>query len=371
VTDAPDFAPLLRPLRLGAIEAPNRLFMAPLTRNRADADGTPNALMATYYGQRASAGLIVSEATWVTPQGKPYPRTPGLASDAHRDGWRQVTDAVHAAGGRIVAQLWHGGRVGHPNTSGEELVSSSATPLERLTIFTDTEAAAAIPAPRALEADELPGIARDFADAARRAIDAGFDGVEVHGANGYLLEQFLADGTNRRDDAYGGSAEARARFPAEVVRAVADAVGADRTGLRISPLHGAHESVESDGGDSHRALADALAPLGLAYVHALSDLDSALIADLRARYGAPFVLNSGFAERTPREEAVAIVAEDQADAVAVGRAWIGNPDLLERWRRDAPTTLANAKLFYAAGPEGYVDYPTLAEERAGEALAGS
>ncbi|EHN11389.1 NADH:flavin oxidoreductase/NADH oxidase [Patulibacter medicamentivorans] len=363
------FDALRQPLTVGAIDVPNRLWMAPLTRNRADADGTPNALMARYYVQRASAGLIVSEATWVVQQGKPYPRTPGLATDAHRDGWRAVTDAVHAAGGRIVAQLWHSGRVSHPETTGQELVSASATPFERLTIFTDTQAKATIPTPRALRLDELPGIVAGYVDGARRAIDAGFDGVEVHGANGYLLEQFLADGINHRDDAYGGTPENRARLVVEVVEAVAAAVGADRTGLRISPGHGAHETVESDGGDTHRALADALAPLGLAYVHALSELDRPLIAELRERYGAPFVLNSGFAVRTDRDEAISIVADDRADAVAVGRAWIGNPDLLERWGSGAPVTDANSKLFYSDGPEGYVDYPTLAEEQAAEERA--
>ena len=371
MTDQSDFAPLLEPLRLGAIEAPNRLFVAPLTRNRADADGTPNDLQATYYAQRASAGLIVSEATWITLQGKPYPRTPGLETDAHRDGWRRVTDAVHAAGGRIVAQLWHGGRVGHPTTSGQELVSSSATPLRELTIFTDDEAAATIPPPRALREDELPGIVEDYVAAARRAIAAGFDGVEVHSANGYLLDQFLAENVNRREDGYGGSAENRARLSVEVVTAVAAAIGADRTALRVSPGNPAHEIELTDGGAAHRALADALAPLGLAYVHVLSPLDSPLIPDLRARYGAPLVLNSGFAERTPREEAIAIVAGGQADAVAVGRAWIGNPDLLERWRTGAPTTTADSRLFYSSGPEGYVDYPTLEQERAGAGEAAA
>ncbi|WP_320669617.1 alkene reductase [Patulibacter defluvii] len=364
------FAALLQPLTVGAIEAPNRLFMAPLTRNRADADGTPNALMVRYYAQRASAGLIVSEATWVVQQGKPYPRTPGLASDAHRDGWRAVTDAVHAAGGRIVAQLWHGGRVSHPETAGEQPVSASATPFERLTIFTDSQAKAEIPTPRALAREELPGIVAGYVDAARRAIEAGFDGVEVHGANGYLLEQFLADGINHRDDEYGGSPQNRARLTVEVVSAVAAAIGAERTALRISPLHGAHETVERDGGDAHRALADALAPLGLAYVHVLSALDQdELLRDLRERYGAPFVLNSGFAVRTERDEAIAIVADGRADAVAVGRAWIGNPDLLDRWAADAPITRADSKLFYSDGPEGYVDYPTLAQERADEERA--
>jgi N-ethylmaleimide reductase len=286
------FDVLREPLRLGALDLPHRLVMAPLTRNRADEDGTPNALMAEYYGQRAgSAALIVSEATWVSQQGKPYPRTPGIATDAHRDGWRLVTDAVHESGGLIVAQLWHGGRVGHPDTSGQDLVSASDVAPAELTIFTPNEAQASIPAPRPLTLDELPGIVADFRDAAVRAIEAGFDGVEIHGANGYLLQQFLADNTNHRDDAYGGSAENRARLVAEIAAAVSEAIGADRTGIRLSPLAPAHEMAEADGGDTYRALAPQLRALGLAYVHLLAQPEDALTAELRrsrsSRTGTP------------------------------------------------------------------------------------
>jgi N-ethylmaleimide reductase len=358
-----DFDVLRQPLTLGALQLPHRLVMAPLTRNRAEEDGTPNALMAEYYRQRAGddgAALIVSEATWVSQQGKPYPRTPGIANDAHRDGWRTVTDAVHERGGLIVAQLWHGGRIGHPDTSGQDLVSASAVPVEKLTIFTNTEAEAAIPAPRALEADELPGIVRDFADAARRAIEAGFDGVEVHAANGYLLQQFLADTTNHRDDAYGGSPEGRARLVGEVTRAVVDAVGAERVGIRLSPLAAAHEMAEADGGDTYRALAETLRPLGLAYVHLLAQPEDALTAELRSAYDAPLLLNTGFAKDTERAEAISFVADGHADASVVGRAFIANPDLFGRWSQDAEQNPTRADLFYASGPEGYTDYPTLA-----------
>jgi len=360
-----DFDVLRQPLTLGALDLPHRLVMAPLTRNRADEDGTSNALMAEYYGQRAgSAALIISEATWVSQQGKPYPRTPGIATDAHRDGWRLVTDAVHEQDGLIVAQLWHGGRVGHPDTSGQPLVSASDVALESLTIFTPTEAKASIPAPRALTLEEIPGVVQDFADAAQRAIDAGFDGVEVHGANGYLLQQFLSDNTNHRDDAYGGSPENRARFVVEVVRAVVDRIGAERVGIRLSPLAPAHEMAETDEGATYRALATELAPLNLAYVHLLAPAEDGLTAELRTAFGAPLLVNTGFATHTERSEAIAFVADGHADASVVGRAFIANPDLYERWSTGAPQNETISKLFYASGPEGYTDYPTLAAETA-------
>jgi N-ethylmaleimide reductase len=361
------FDALRPPLQLGALNLQHRLVMAPLTRNRADDDGTPNALMAEYYGQRAGASgasLIVSEATWVAQGGKPYPRTPGIATDAHRDGWRRTTDAVHEQGGLIVAQLWHGGRIGHPETSGEPTVSASVAPLDGLTIFTPTEAQAPIPTPEALTLDEIPGVIADFAAAARRAIDAGFDGVEVHAANGYLLQQFLSDNTNHRDDAYGGSPENRARFVVEVTRAVVDAVGADRVGIRLSPLTQAHEMAESDGGDTYRALAPQLAPLGLAYVHIMAQPGDELLVELRKVIGAPLLLNTGFAVRTERDEAVSFVADGHADASVVGRAFISSPDLFARWSTDAPENEAVPSTFYTPGPEGYTDYPTLEAETA-------
>jgi N-ethylmaleimide reductase len=360
-----DFDALLQPLDLGALALKNRLVMAPLTRNRADADGTPNALMAEYYGQRAgSAGLIVSEATWVVQQGKPYPRTPGIATDAHREGWRLTTDAVHERGGLIVAQIWHGGRVGHPETSGEPTVSSSPVPFEKLTVFTDTEAAATIPTPRELTTDEVTGLVRAFADAARRAIEAGFDGVEVHGANGYLLQQFLSDGINHRTDQYGGSPENRARFVVEVVRAVVAEVGAERVGIRLSPGAAAHEANEHDGGDVYRVLATELAPLGLAYVHVMLQPGDALLAELREAFGAPLLLNTGFAVQTERDDAISFVRDGHADAAVVGRAFISNPDLTERWATNAPLNEARPQLYYGEGPEGYTDYPSLEAETA-------
>jgi N-ethylmaleimide reductase len=361
------FDALRPPLQLGAMTLQHRLVMAPLTRNRADDDGAANALMAEYYGQRAGArgaSLIVSEATWVSPQGKPYPRTPGIATDAQRDGWRLTTDAVHERGGLMVAQIWHGGRIGHPDTSGEPTVSASAVPFEKLTVFTPNEAQATIPTPRALTLEEIPGVVADFAAAARRAIDAGFDGVEVHAANGYLLQQFLSDSTNHRDDAYGGSPENRARFVVEVTKAVVDAVGADRVGIRLSPLTQAHEMAESDGGDTYRALAPQLAALGLAYAHVMAQPGDELLVELREAIGAPLLLNTGFAVHTERDEAVSFVADGHADASVVGRAFIANPDLFERWATNAPENPTVSKTFYSGGPEGYTDYPTLDAETA-------
>jgi N-ethylmaleimide reductase len=360
-----DFDVLRQPLKLGTLDLPHRLVMAPLTRNRADEDGTPNALMAEYYGQRAgSAALIVSEATWVARQGKPYPRTPGIANDAHREGWRLTTDAVHEAGGLIVAQLWHGGRVAHPDTTGEDTVCASATPVEKLTIFTPNEAEAPVPTPRELTTDEIQGLVRTFADAARRAVEAGFDGVEIHGANGYLLHQFLADGVNHREDEYGGSPENRARFVVEVTKAVVEAVGAERTGIRLSPAPAAHEATESDAGDTYRALAKELAPLGLAYVHIMRQPGDPLLEELRTAFGAPLLLNTGFAKKTEREEAISFVRDGHADASVVGRAFISTPDLLERWAAGQPENEGRSELYYASGPEGYTDYPTMAGETA-------
>jgi N-ethylmaleimide reductase len=360
-----DFDVLRSPVKLGALDLPHRLVMAPLTRNRADEDGTANALMAEYYGQRAgSAALIVSEATWVAQQGKPYPGTPGIANDAHREGWRLTTDAVHEAGGLIVAQLWHGGRVGHPDTSGEDTVCASPAPVDALTIYTPKAAEAPVPTPRELTKDEIQGLVQTFADAARRAIEAGFDGVEVHGANGYLLQQFLADGVNHREDEYGGSPENRARFVVEVTKAVVAAVGAERTGIRLSPAPAAHEAAEHDGGDTYRALARELRPLGLAYVHVMRQPGDPLLEELRTAFGAPLLLNTGFATPTEREEAISFVAGGHADAAVVGRAFISTPDLFERWAAGQPENEGRPHLYYASGSEGYTDYPTMAGETA-------
>jgi 2,4-dienoyl-CoA reductase-like NADH-dependent reductase (Old Yellow Enzyme family) len=346
-------------IRIGRWDLPQRFVMAPLTRNRAGEGQAPTELNAEYYGQRASAGLIITEGTQPSAVGQGYLDTPGMHSDEQVAGWRLVADAVHQGGGHVVDQLMHAGRVAHPdNKGGLESVAPSAIAAPGEIVTPKGQQAYAVP--RALETDEIPALVAEFVHAARQAVAAGLDGVEVHAANGYLLQQFLADTTNHRDDAYGGSPEGRARLVGEVTRAVVDAVGAERVGIRLSPLAAAHEMAEADGGDTYRALAETLRPLGLAYVHLLAQPEDALTAELRSAYDAPLLLNTGFAKDTERAEAISFVADGHADASVVGRAFIANPDLFGRWSQDAEQNPTRADLFYASGPEGYTDYPTLA-----------
>ncbi|MET8253491.1 alkene reductase [Micromonospora sp. NPDC005197] len=352
---------LFSPFTLGKLELTNRIVMAPLTRNRAGEGQVPQAISATYYGQRASAGLIITEGTQPSAVGQGYADTPGIHSAEQVEGWRAVADAVHAGGGKIVMQLMHVGRIGHPdNKGGLESVAPSAiaAPGE---IFT-RDGMKAYPVPRELRGDELPGIVEEFVRAARNAVDAGLDGVELHAANGYLLHQFLAPSSNLRTDGYGGSPEARARLVIEVTRAVVEAVGADRVGIRISPSHNIQGVVEEDAADvaaTYGALVDAIAPLGLAYLHALADPTSDLIVDLRRRFGGPFIANDGFASVTTRADAERIVDGGLGDLVAVGRNFLANPDLPRRWEIGAPLNEPDQSTFYTPGPRGYTDYPTL------------
>lgn len=355
---------LLTPTELGAIELRNRVVMAPLTRNRA-AGRVPGDLQVEYYRQRAGAGLVITEATVVSSQGVGYVDTPGLHTAEQVAGWRRVTEAVHAEGGRIVVQLWHVGRVSHERFhDGRPPVSSTDRPADAR-VFVDGEFTPAS-TPRRLDADELPGIVQDYADATRLARDAGFDGVEVHAANGYLLEQFLAAGVNDRTDDYGGSPEARTRFPMEVVRAVVDAWSADRTGIRLSLGNGTFGAQDADPLPTLRVLADQLAPFGLAYTHLIEqfvrnpkgveayDLDPRATL-LRDVVGAPVMVNGGYDRGTGE----AALAAGTADVVAYGKPWISNPDLVERFRRDAPVAPWDADSFYGGDEHGYVDYPTL------------
>ncbi|MGC4891210.1 alkene reductase [Micromonospora sp. DT227] len=352
---------LFSPFSLGKLELTNRIVMAPLTRNRAGEGQVPQEISATYYSQRASAGLIITEGTQPSAVGQGYANTPGIHSAKQVEGWRAVADAVHAGGGKIVMQLMHVGRIGHPdNKDGLESVAPSAiaAPGE---IFT-RNGMKAYPVPRELRGDELPGIVEEFVRAARNAVDAGLDGVELHAANGYLLHQFLAPSSNLRTDGYGGSPEARARLVIEVTRAVVEAVGADRVGIRISPSHNIQGVVEEDAADvaaTYGALVDAIAPLGLAYLHALADPTSDLIVDLRRRFGGPFIANDGFASVTTRADAERIVDGGLGDLVAVGRNFLANPDLPRRWEIGAPLNEPNQSTFYTPGPRGYTDYPTL------------
>ncbi len=364
---------LFDPLKIGAIEAPNRIVMAPLTRNRAAPGQVPNALMAEYYVQRASAGLIVSEATQVSASGQGYLDTPGIHSAEQVAAWRTVTAAVHGAGGRIVCQLWHVGRISHVSLQpgGIAPVSSTARAADAKTF---TRAGfEPVSAPRALAATDLPGIVEDFRAATRHALAAGFDGVEVHAANGYLLEQFLRDSINDRTDAYGGTIANRCRFPVEVIRAVAEVAGADRTGVRLSPVTPVNDAAQdSDAAALYGHLVGELAPLGLAYLHLIEGTtggDRARVpfdyAALRSVYvarhpGGVWMVNNGYT----RALALDAVESGRADCVAFGRPFIGNPDLVERLRHDLPLNAPETATFYGGGARGYTDYPLHGAARA-------
>ncbi|WP_156466724.1 MULTISPECIES: alkene reductase [unclassified Methylibium] len=354
---------LFDPIRLGDIELRNRIAMAPLTRNRAVAGRVPSPLAVEYYRQRADAGLIVTEATQISPLGQGYLDTPGIYSREQVEGWKAVTRAVHERGGKIVVQLWHVGRISHVSLlpEGEVPVAPSAIPAKSKTFtrngFED------VSAPRALALDELPGIVEEYRVAARNAIEAGFDGVEVHGANGYLLEQFLRDSTNHRTDAYGGSIENRARLLLEVMRAVTAEIGAGRTGLRLSPVTPANDAaLDSDPQALFNHVAEQLAPLKLAFLHVIEgatggprDVAPFDYAALRARVKAPWIVNNGY----DRDMAIEAVASGQADVVAFGRPFISNPDLVQRLRVGAPFAPLDRDTLYGGGAKGYTDYPAL------------
>jgi 2,4-dienoyl-CoA reductase-like NADH-dependent reductase (Old Yellow Enzyme family) len=334
--------------------------MAPLTRVRSGREGIPGPLVVEYYRQRASLGLIVSEGTYPSHAGQGFPGQPGLVTPEQLKGWSNVTAAVHAEGGRIFAQVMHAGRVTHQDTTGgHEVVAPSA-----IAIDGDTRTYAGkkpFPVPHALRTEELPGILDEFVTASRKAVEAGFDGVELHSANGYLLHEFLTPAANQRDDIYGGTPENRVRFVIEVAEAVVAAIGADRVGIRISPEHNVQGAVELDAADvqaTYGLLVDGLAPLNLAYLSVLhKEPTSALVQDLRMRFGGTFLVNTGFGEITTRDEAVALVADGHADAVVVGRPAIANPDLARRWRESLPVNEPDPSTFYADGATGYTDYP--------------
>ncbi|MER6239847.1 alkene reductase [Streptomyces clavifer] len=356
-------SPLLRPARLGDHELANRLVMAPMTRNRAESDGTATPLMAEYYAQRAAAGLIIAEASTPNPVGQTYPNIAALYTDAHTTGWRRITDAVRAAGGGpMFLQVQHGGRVGHPDTSGLTPIAPSPLALPE-TIHTPAGRQAAV-TPREMNAEDIRTTVRDFAATARRALDAGFAGVEVHSANGYLLHQFLAPNTNRRRDAYGGSVENRIRFTTEVVDAVVDAIGADRTGLRISPGHTVNGITDTDAGLLYPALLEANADKGLAYLHiAFAAPAHPLFARLREIWPGSLIANPVLpADQIPADggrEAAERLLDVGADLIALGRPFLANPDLVERLRTGAPVNAVRARYaMYTGGPTGYTDYPT-------------
>jgi N-ethylmaleimide reductase len=353
---------LFSPVTLGDLELANRVVMAPLTRMRAGGSGVPNDLIVEHYAQRASIGLIITEGTYPRFESQAFVGQPGIVTDEQVAGWARVADAVHARGGRIVMQVMHGGRVTHPDTNNGHRVEAPSA----IAIDGETHTATGkqpYPVPHALTVEEAAEVRDSFVTASRRAIEAGLDGVEVHGANGYLLHEFLSPAANTRDDVYGGTPENRARFVVEVVTAVAEAVGAGRVGLRISPEHNIQGALETDRDDvlaTYGTLLDQLRPLGLAYLSVLhAEPTGDLVQELRRRFGGPLIANSGFSSVTTREEALELIESSHAECVAVGRPAIANPDLVERWQGGHPENEPNGATFYAAGAEGYTDYPTL------------
>lgn len=354
---------LFSPLTLGTLELPNRVVMAPMTRTRADEAGVPGALMAQHYAQRASLGLIVTEGVYPGRTGQGYPRQPGLANEAQVAGWSRVAQAVHAQDGRIFAQLMHAGRFSHPSLIGGALpVGPSPTAIEGATHTYQGKQAFVIP--HALTEDEIPVVVNEFVLAARNAMAAGLDGVEIHGANGYLLHQFLDGETNRRTDGWGGTPHNQARLAVEVTSAVAEAIGAGRVGLRISPAHqvlGIGESDPAGVTATYNAVVEALAPLDLAYLSILHhDPAGDLVQELRRRFDGPVMLNTGMAQVTGRDQAETLVADGHAEAVVVGRQVIANPDLVRRWANNLPLNPLHPATFYTEGATGYTDYPALA-----------
>ncbi|WAC19538.1 alkene reductase [Luteolibacter sp. SL250] len=347
---------LLTPIQIGAWNLPNRVIMAPLTRCRASAGRVPNDLMAEYYTQRAGFGLIISEATSVTPQGVGYPDTPGIWSEEQVAGWKKVTDSVHAAGGRIILQLWHVGRVSDPiYLNGDLPVAPSAVqPAGHVSLVRPEKA---FVTPRALELEEIPGIIEAYRKGAENAKQAGFDGVEIHGANGYLLDQFLQDSTNRRTDSYGGSIGNRARLMLEVTDAVVSVWGADRVGMHLAPRADAHDMGDSDRLATFTHVATELGKRGIAFICAREAEGADSISPaLKAAFGGPYIAN----EKFTRESADAIIASGTADAVAFGVPAIANPDLVARFADGSPLNPPNPASFYGSGPEGYTDYPAMA-----------
>ncbi|MEM9174414.1 MAG: alkene reductase [Myxococcota bacterium] len=347
---------------LGRLALSNRVVMAPMTRSRARTDGAPTPEMADYYGQRASAGLIVSEGIYPSEDGKGYCRTPGLVTAEHVAGWKRVVDAVHAQGGRIVAQLMHCGRVGHLDNKqpGTELVSPSGI-RARGDMFTDTAGMQPISETRALALDEIPGVLAEYARSTALAYEAGFDGVELHCASGYLPAQFLSTGSNRREDAYGGPVEHRIRFAVEALAAMAGVDGADRVGFRICPGNPFNDLSDEDPVATFRAFLGAVRDEGYAYCHVIRlnsipnapDIDNVALAN--EAWGGPLIVNDSY----DLAEAQKTVADGEASAVSFARAYIGNPDLVARFRSGAGLARFDAKRLYSAGPEGYSDYPTL------------
>jgi len=355
---------LFSPLQVGSLNLPNRIVMAPLTRGRAGKERIPNDLMVEYYAQRADAGLIITEATQISEQGAGWDESPGIHTAAQVQGWQKITEAVHARGGRIVLQLWHTGRASHPDfqPGGALPVSASAIAINGESHTPNGKQAYV--APRPLELDEIPGVVQQYAEATRRAQAAGFDGVEIHGANGYLIDQFLRDSANQRTDAYGGSVENRARFLLEVTAAVVNAWSSDRVGLRLSPTNPYNDMRDSDPKTTFTYAATALNDFNLAYLHILEALPGHFLAAegerytpaIRDAFKGVLMVNGGY----DAEKGEAAIANGEADLVAYGVPFIANPDLVERFRLGAPLNPPDPSTFYTKGEKGYTDYPFLA-----------
>ena len=368
MTDNPDV--LFQPVTLGDLELRNRIVMAPLTRSRSSQPGdVPNAMNAEYYRQRANAGLIIAEATQVSPQGKGYAFTPGIHSEAQIEGWRQVTAKVHDFGGKIFLQLWHVGRISHPRLqpNGEKPVAPSAIkPKGAMTYISKNSGMVEIPEPRALETDEVPGIVEQFRQGAENAKRAGFDGVEIHAANGYLLDQFLRSKSNHRTDDYGGSLENRLRFPLMVVDAVVDVWGSERTGIRVSPTGSFNDMADDNPVETYGALAKRLDDKGLAFIEVVEDSFQGNLASgrpedviqaIRSNFSRAYIGNG----RYDGDEARKRIREGLCDLVSFGRPFISNPDLPARLRRGADLNDWDESTFYGGDERGYIDYPTLGE----------
>lgn len=358
---------LFDPVQLGAVSAPNRVLMAPLTRGRATRAHVPTPIMADYYAQRASAGLIISEATGISRQGLGWPYAPGIWSDEQVEAWKPITRAVHDKGGRIIVQLWHMGRAVHSSVTGEQPVSASATaaPGDAHTY----EGKKPYEIARPLDVEEIPGIIADYVRAAHNAIAAGFDGVQIHAANGYLIDEFLRDNSNFRTDAYGGSVENRVRLLREVTQAVVDAIGADRVSVRLSPNGNTQGVDDSDPATLFAAAADVLDAIGIAFLELREPGPDGTFGAtqvprqsplIREHFKGPLVLNSDY----DAARAQADLASGLADAISFGRPLLANPDLVDRLRVGAPINPAAMATFYSQGAEGYTDYPTLDEEKA-------
>lgn len=355
-------SPVLQPAKLGELELANRIVMAPLTRSRSDEDGVPPPYAADYYGQRADAGLIISEATNISPQARGYAMTPGIWSEAQVLAWQPITRAVHERGGKFFLQLWHTGRISHPDLHGGDLpVAPSAIKPDGQAFTRD--GMKDFVTPRALETDEIPAIVEDYRRAAANAKAAGFDGVEIHAANNYLLEQFIRDSTNHRSDRYGGSIENRLRFPLEVTRAVTDVWGAARVGIRLSPAttEPGKAPLDSTPGETYGAFVNQLSALGLLYIHDIEGVtqvtrdtpDDIDLGDLRRRFNGSYIANNNYT----LDLAEQALAAGEADLFSLGRPFLANPDLIERLRTGAPLADAPKQYWYGGGKTGYADWP--------------